>query len=306
MKGSIELNAHRLVILNSDDFGFSSEVNRAVVHAHTLGTLTSASLMVAEPAWQEAVALAHKHPNLGVGLHVCVTNDRPLLSASEIPDLVTATGTFGADPFTVGLRYAFSGKCSAQLLKEMEAQFARFASTGLPWSHADGHQHFHLHPTVWNHFLNLCDANNVRRVRLPHESLIAHLRGGGDRSGINAMALLAFRALRRRALRQMHSRAQHNSLPYFWCGQVYGLLQTGNMNLQYLQNLLPRIPAGVSEIYFHPAAPHAKRLACSETNPSEAKDVEAAALYDPAFSAELERQGIRPVTYAEAQQLAVQ
>jgi hypothetical protein len=78
------------------------------------------------------------------------------------------------------------------------------------------------------------------------------------------------------------------------------------MNLQYLQGLLPRLPAGVSEVYFHPAAPHAKRLASSEAAPPEATDVEAAALFSTAFVSALEGQGIRPVTYAEAQQLAVQ
>jgi chitin disaccharide deacetylase len=296
--------AGRLAILNSDDFGYSAEINAAVVRAHRLGTLTSASLMVAETAWQQAVELARNEQGLGVGLHVCVTNDRPLLTADQIPDLIAPTGKFGADPFTVGLRYAFSGRCSSQLLKEMEAQFARFASTGLPWSHADGHQHFHLHPTVWRHFIDLCDAYDVRCVRLPHESLRAHLRGVGDRSAINVMALFAFRALRRRAIKEMQRRMAGGRPPYFWCDNVYGLLQTGNMNLAYLKGLCARLPQGISEIYFHPAAPHARPLEASMQ--TDARDVEAAALFSPELPNILKQQHLRLVTYSEAAAHSVQ
>src|SRR5579863_10512483 len=42
---------------------------------HRRGALTSASLMVAMPAAGEAVALAKTAPNLGVGLHVALTNE---------------------------------------------------------------------------------------------------------------------------------------------------------------------------------------------------------------------------------------
>ena len=300
------MTGRRLVILNSDDFGFSADVNSAVIRAHRLGTLTSASLMVAEPAWQQAVDLAKENPGLGVGLHVCVTNDRPLLHSNEIPDLIAAGGTFGADPFTVGLRYAFSRRCSAQLLKEMDAQFKRFSECGLPWSHADGHQHFHLHPTVWNHFLDLCDAYSVPALRLPHEGLRAHLRGPGDRSAINVMALLAFRALRRRAIKQMKSRVRNQGKQYFWCRNVYGLLQTGNMNLTYVKDLVKRIPTGVSEIYFNPGAPHSRALLSHEHAPEGARDVEAATLFSAELPVLLREAEITPVTYSKAMELSVQ
>ena len=35
-----------------------------------------------------------------------------------------------------------------QLAREVAAQFAAYAATGLPLDHVDAHQHFHLHPTV--------------------------------------------------------------------------------------------------------------------------------------------------------------
>ena len=63
-------NHARRLIVNADDFGRSSSINEAVIRAHREGILTSASLMVNEPAFDEAVKLARENPKLGVGLHL--------------------------------------------------------------------------------------------------------------------------------------------------------------------------------------------------------------------------------------------
>ena len=60
----------RRLIVNADDYGRSASINQAVIRAHREGILTTASLMVNEPAFEEAVALAREHPTLGVGLHL--------------------------------------------------------------------------------------------------------------------------------------------------------------------------------------------------------------------------------------------
>ena len=58
------------LIVNGDDFGSSSGVNRGIIVAHEQGILTSASLMVDLPAGAEAARLGADHPKLGIGLHV--------------------------------------------------------------------------------------------------------------------------------------------------------------------------------------------------------------------------------------------
>ena len=60
------------LIVNGDDFGLSSGVNRGIVEAHTRGILTSASLMVEAPASEEAAHLASSYRGLGVGLHAVI------------------------------------------------------------------------------------------------------------------------------------------------------------------------------------------------------------------------------------------
>ncbi len=158
----------RYLIINADDFGYSPDVNAAVLRAHREGILTSASLMVAEEGWCEAVEIARQTPTLGVGLHVATTVDHALLDRRDIPHLVGPNGKFGVDPLRVGLKYMFSRSAQSELRREMEAQFDRFARTGLPCSHVDGHQHFHMLPFVWDILQELCDRYGVHRLRLPH------------------------------------------------------------------------------------------------------------------------------------------
>ena len=53
----------RRLIVNADDFGFTSGVNRAIVEAHTRGVVTSATLMANGPAFAEAAQLARHFRN---------------------------------------------------------------------------------------------------------------------------------------------------------------------------------------------------------------------------------------------------
>jgi chitin disaccharide deacetylase len=62
--------AARLLIVNADDLGLSEGVNAGILEAHTRGIVTSASLMVRQPAAGAAARLAAEHPALSVGLHI--------------------------------------------------------------------------------------------------------------------------------------------------------------------------------------------------------------------------------------------
>ncbi len=288
----------KLLIINADDFGYSSAVNDAVLRAHTNGVLTNASLMVAEPGWREAVAIAKDNPRLGVGLHVVTTFDRSLLPRGEIPHLVSAEGKFGTDPFRTGLKYAFSTPARQELRRELEAQFARFAETGLPWSHVDGHQHYHMHPVVWDNVLDLCDRYGVHRLRVPYEEWCPHRKDGGDGPNIDTVGGFFLRVLRRRCLRTLRARKQLGGKAIFHCDRVYGQFQTSNMHSEYMVRLLDRLGGGTNEAYFHPGTQYARALPRDQQTESM-RDVELKALLSPAVAAKIELNGIHTGNYAE-------
>ncbi len=288
------------LIVNADDFGWSARVNTAVLRAHRDGILTTASLMVAEEGWQEAVELAHAAPTLGVGLHVATTFDRPLLPPEQIPRLVRPNGKFESDLLKAGLRYAFSRAAGDELGHEMEAQFERFAQTALPWDHVDGHQHFHMHPTVFRHLLTLCDRYGVNRLRVPRESVRSHLRGGGDGLTPVAIGALILQLLCRANLRTLRERKTLGGKPIFIPSQVYGDFQSSNMHTAYTLKLLDRLAGGVSEVYYHPGTDYAKRLPL-ETQTDAVRDVELKALLDPEVKAKVKYRGVKLVTYTQAE-----
>src|SRR5262249_7303322 len=97
--------APRRLIVNADDFGRSHSINAAVIGADHEGILPTASLMVNEPGFSEAVALAKQEPSLGVGLHLTLLCGHSALTPSEIPGLVDGQGRFSDNPVRVGMRY---------------------------------------------------------------------------------------------------------------------------------------------------------------------------------------------------------
>ncbi|MBI4999163.1 ChbG/HpnK family deacetylase [Candidatus Gottesmanbacteria bacterium] len=55
------------LIVNADDFGNTSGVNRGIIYGFKNGIITSTSLMVKRPEAEEAAKLAKENPGLGWG-----------------------------------------------------------------------------------------------------------------------------------------------------------------------------------------------------------------------------------------------
>lgn len=240
------------LVFTADDFGRTPAINAAVAQAHRQGVLTAASLMVAEPAWEEAVALARTMPTLAVGLHVVVCGGRAVLPPGDIPHLVDAQGRFPPDGLTVGLRYAFSAVARRELARELTAQFERFAATGLPLSHVDGHMHLHMHPAVFGLVVGLAEQFGAVGLRVPHDDLLLSWRYE-RRAALSKLGwTLAFAGLRRAA----RTRLRGTSLRV--ADRVYGVLQTGHMDEAYVLRLLRHLAERrerirLAELYFHPS-----------------------------------------------------
>lgn len=135
-----------VLIVNADDLGRTAGINSGIFQAHSQGLVTSATLMVAYPAAEEAAAQFGVHPDLGIGLHVQLTGGRPVLPPERLPSLVDASGRLPS--FPDGLGPAEPG----EVMAEVRAQFDRFLELAgrLP-THLDSHHHSHRNPIV-------CDA----------------------------------------------------------------------------------------------------------------------------------------------------
>ncbi|XGV96929.1 MAG: hopanoid biosynthesis-associated protein HpnK [Leptolyngbya sp. BL-A-14] len=237
----------RRLIVNGDDFGFSSGVNQAIIAAHQRGILTSTSLMVTGEAFEEAVALAKANPTLAVGLHLVLACGRSVLSPAQIPHLVDSQGYFSNQPEKAGLYYQFNRAAQRELLLEMRAQLEKFRQTGLPLSHVDGHVHMHVQPVVLRQLVKLADTFNIRFIRLPYEEAAIALKADASDWFIKHLLSTVYAGLRCYGVYLLRSHGIQ------FTDRVYGLLHSGRMTEPYLLKLIPHIKANVVEIYAHPA-----------------------------------------------------
>jgi hopanoid biosynthesis associated protein HpnK len=269
----------RRLIVNADDFGRSSDINEAVVEAHRAGILTSASLMVNEPAAAEAIAVARTHPSLGVGLHLVLVAGRAALPPGEIPGLVNAAGVFPDHAVRVGLRLFFRRGLRGQLEREIAAQFEAFAATGLPLDHVNGHLNLHLHPTVFSRVLAGAPRRGCAPLRWTRDPFWLNARLARGFWADRISHALIFAALTAWARPQLcRARVRHTE-------RVFGLLQNGRLDESFLAGLIERLPPGDSEVYAHPSLTGFRH--------------EFEALVSPRIKAAVARQGIRLIRYQD-------
>lgn len=233
------------LIVTADDFGASTPVNEAIERANREGVLTCTSLMVGAPAAADAVARAKALPSLKVGLHVVLVDGCPVLPAAEVPDLVDDRGCFRDDLAVHGARIFFLPKVRRQVAREIEAQFAAFATTGLALDHVNAHRHFHMHPTVGALVARIGRRFGAKAGRVPCEpgAVITAIEPANARTRILPL-LLPFLALLRARLRGQGLRTND---------RVFGLSWTGAMTEARVLALIEHLPEGVNEIYCHPA-----------------------------------------------------
>jgi hopanoid biosynthesis associated protein HpnK len=280
------------LIITADDFGLAVPVNEAVEHAHRQGVLSAASLMVGAPAFADAVARARDLPSLGVGLHVTLLDGRPVLPPGEVPGLVGPGGRFRRDPVRFGTALYFSPELRRQADAEIDAQFERFAGTGLPMDHINGHWHFHMHPVVLRAIVRNAQCFGAPPVRIPLEPFGPSFRANRDQ-GLGRLAHSLFYSLQ---TRRMRAPLRAAGLPAN--DQLFGLYDTGVLSEDRVLALIEQLPEGISELYCHPAT---KRWDGVDNLPPDYQpEAELAALLSPAVQEKIADSGLRPLSFRAA------
>lgn len=243
-------NGNRHLIVTADDFGVDVRVNEAVEQAFTQGILTGASLMMSGEAVADAVERAHRLKGLAIGVHLTLADGKPVLSPKRIPDLVDGQGRFRDNLFKCGVSWFFDASVRRQLRAEIDAQFAAFARTGLVLDHANAHKHLHLHPTVAALIVKIGRRYGLTALRIPAEPrrILKRVEAGQPVARNFLWPVLS--SLRRRAVGADLIVNDH----------VFGLAWSGAMTEARLLALIPLLPAGISEIYLHPATADAASM----------------------------------------------
>jgi hopanoid biosynthesis associated protein HpnK len=243
--------------------------------------------MVGGPAAADAVARAHRLPELRVGLHLALVDACPVLPPDEIRGLLRSDGEFDRNMVRAALRFFFLPQSRRQLAREIRAQFEAFRATGLRLDHVNAHKHMHLHPIVAALIIEIGRDYGMKAVRLPSEPIETLRRAFPDEPYSAPLYGPWIRALRRR-LRRAGLFANDN---------IFGLAWSGGMVEDRLFRLFAHLPDGVSEIYLHPATERTPRLVAAM--PEYRHQDEFAALLSARLKSRIAELDIAPVGYSD-------
>lgn len=237
------------LIINADDFGLTPGVNRAIAELHQAGALTSATLMATGPAFDDAVAIAHANPALGVGCHVVLTDGHPVSAPTTIPTLLGRDRASFRPSLADFAQALLRGQIKEEEIeREATAQIEKLQAAGIRITHLDTHKHTHLFPAVTRPLLRAAERAGIRAVRNPFEQPWSASLDHGS----------AVRHLQVRILRRFHTSFDRQPLirdaRILTTSGTIGISATGNLDQTTLHAILRSLPreAVTFELCCHP------------------------------------------------------
>ena len=236
------------LIINADDFGLTPGINRAIAQLHEAGALTSATLMATGSAFDDAVAIAHAHPTLGIGCHIVLTDGIPVSPPQSIPTLLGADGKTFRPSLIDFVQALIRGTISEDdIEREALAQIQKLQRAGINLTHIDTHKHTHLFPAVSRPLLRLAHQYSIGAIRNPFEPAFTHeLRHAALKRRLQLAVLrtLGSKFTQHGQIRNAHVLTTDGTL---------GISATGNVTLTALTEILAALPSGGTyEIVCHP------------------------------------------------------
>ena len=233
------------LIVNADDFGLHTEINKGIIKGYQEGFITSTSLMCSAPAFDNAVELARQNLGLGIGIHLTLVGSVPsVLPKEKISSLVDANGLF-PENYVVFAKKFYTGQIKmVQLELELRAQIEKALATGLNITHVDSHQHTHVLPGMSGLVVKLCNEYKIKYIRIPKEGYFfsGGFAGGlGRKIGRAGLSFCAYLAA-----------VQAKKAGLIYPQSFFGMLAGGNLNEVLVGNIITALPEGVSEIMTHP------------------------------------------------------
>jgi len=231
------------LILNSDDFGLTRGINRAIAELHTAGCLTSATLMANGPAFDDAVATARAHPTLRVGCHIVLVDGTPISDPTTLPTLCPNGRTLRPSLLDFLRDLLLHRIDPTEIQREALAQFHKIERAGIRVTHFDTHKHTHLFPPVAAQLSTILKRCEFVALRNPFEPTFAQAAAAAPlKRRIETTALRCFKPSWKRAT--SHVQTTDGTL---------GITATGTLNALTLRNILASLPAsGTYELLCHP------------------------------------------------------
>ena len=281
------------LIINADDFGLTSGVNRAIMECGRAGAITSTTLMANSRAFAEAVTLAGNARGLKVGCHVVLIDGEPL--ASGLTSLTSGTLKFKNSLRDFALAAVRKQLSQDEIQREAEAQIRKLQAAGLTLTHIDTHKHTHIFPHVLRPVLKAAKACGIQAIRNPFEPfsawpirLIASSPGLWKRA-LEVTLLQKFASTFRHIIREEGMITTEGTA---------GIIATGRLDQRLFVSTMQALPEGTWELVCHPGYADAD-LQNAGTRLLESRRVELDALRSEQTKSAVAARGVELISYAD-------
>lgn len=267
----------KVIMLHSDDAGMCTEANIATQQSLLDGSIQSAAAMPPCPAFEDMIQWAIDHPDMDVGLHLTLTSEwktyrwPSVLPTWEVPGLIDGEGKMWREVIDV-VKHASPD----EVAREVRAQIEKTIALGYWPDHIDTHMGtLYAHPEYAKAFLEIAQEYDIPAnvIDLSNPIVQAHFKKAGY--PINDEMLAAMEAY------------QLPKLDFFTSAPN---AKTYEEKLNSFKELIRSLPAGLTEIIFHPSvySQHLKTI----TNSWQQRVWEAKMFADPEMIRFFEEEGI--------------
>lgn len=266
------------LVVTADDVGLAPGMTAGALHAHTRGIVTAVSVAATGRAFDDAIARLREHLALDVGIHWTLVEEKPLSPPGQVRSLLSGDGAPLPGFRAFAMRYFLGGVRAVEVEGELRRQAEKLLASGLAVVHANGHQHLHVLPEIFEIVLRLAEEYGIPHVRLPEGPRPAFWTP----RGAQVAALYHFgRRARRRSGRG---------------GRTIGIPEAGHLSPGILEALVSRID-GLTELVCHPGLGDAELSSLYPTW-EYAWDSETAALCGPGLRDRLATAGIELTSFS--------
>lgn len=277
------------IIINADDFGLCEGVNKAIAQSHIDGVLTSATIMANMPAAVEAVDIAKQLTTLGIGVHLNLTDGKPISDNPLVQCLIDSSGEFNLSLSKLSLLSAISHKVRIAVFTELAAQIQWVIDNGIKPTHLDSHKNFHCCPAIFPLICSLAVRFKIPAIRFVFEPKQV------SKTPWPLPAEGAKKAARKLRTRARINRFQNSEL--FKTNALLGLSHIGKINVNFYRAVTLYSPSETVEVITHPG--FLEGLDQNKTSLLHQRVVEFNALVDDRTKHYFRASAIKPVHYGQ-------
>jgi len=268
------------LIINSDDYGRTPDISRGIREAHLHGVVTSTTCMMNIPTTPADIATALREtPNLGLGVHLVLTAERPLLSREQVKTITNEDGSF----LKLAALISKIDQVDVNEVKaEWHAQIELFVkSAGRKPTHLDSHHHSsYFSPALFRAMLELAKEYDCG-IRL------SVVYGSDDMAGLPSELIGPIKEYAPKLLTEFNPRRPNAFFASFY---------DESATREELNRIFDQVQEGVCEVMCHPG--YVDDAFAKESSYNKQRETELEILTDPAIKQSIQERGFELINFA--------